>query len=141
MPGNISIRYNPKLKERARELRKDPRLAEKILWRQIRGKQLRYEFHRQVPIDEFIVDFYCHELLLAMEVDGLSHDTDDSKIKDLDRQMRIEKLGVSFLRLKDEDVINHIDGVVEEISIWIEKNKINNIPPTPSKGVKIKHLM
>jgi hypothetical protein len=44
-----------------------------LLWRQIKGQTLKYEFHRQVPIDEFIVDFYCHELKLAIEIDGDSH--------------------------------------------------------------------
>ncbi|NIX59063.1 MAG: DUF559 domain-containing protein, partial [candidate division Zixibacteria bacterium] len=64
MPRNIIIPYNPQLKDRARELRKNPTVAEKILWREIRRKQLGYEFHRQVPINQFIVDFYCHELFL-----------------------------------------------------------------------------
>jgi very-short-patch-repair endonuclease len=86
MPRNIIIPYNPQLKERARELRKNPTLAEKILWRELRKKQLGYEFHRQIPIDHFVVDFYCHELMLVIEVDGASHDSDDARAKDLDRQ-------------------------------------------------------
>ncbi len=122
MSRNIIIPYNPQLKERARELRKNPTLAEKILWRRIRGKQLDFEFHRQVPIDQFIVDFYCHELLLAVEVDGASHDSNDNRAKDLDRQARIENLGVSFLRFQDDEVINSLDGVVMKIKDWIEEN-------------------
>jgi len=49
-------------------------LLEVLLWNQIKGKAFGYEFHRQVPVDEFIVDFYCHELMLAIEIDGNSHD-------------------------------------------------------------------
>jgi very-short-patch-repair endonuclease len=122
MSRNIIIPYNPELKKRARELRNNPTLAEKMLWREIRGKQLGYEFHRQIPIDQFIVDFYCHELLLAVEVDGASHDSEDAKAKDLDRQARIENRGVSFLRFQDDEVINQLDGVVEKIKEWIEEN-------------------
>jgi len=120
MPRNIIIPYNPQLKERAREMRKNPTLAEKILWREMRKKQLGYEFHRQIPIEHFFVDFYCHELLLVIEVDGASHESDDAIAKDLDRQARLENKGVSFLRFKDEDVINRLDTVVSKIKKWID---------------------
>ena len=73
MPRNTIIPYNPKLKQFARDLRNNSTLSEVLLWRQIKGQTLKYEFHRQVPIDEFIVDFYCHELKLAIEIDGDSH--------------------------------------------------------------------
>jgi very-short-patch-repair endonuclease len=123
MSKNPIIPYKSRLKEKARELRKNPTLGEKRLWRKIRGKQLGYEFHRQVPVDRFIIDFYCHELLLAIEVDGVSHDSEAAKAKDADRQAIIEEHGVSFLRFLDEDVLNNLDGVVEEIRKWIEEFK------------------
>jgi len=71
---NKIIPYNPKLKELARELRKNSTLSEVLLWLKIKGKVMGVEFHRQVPIDNFIVDFYCHELMLAIEIEGSSHD-------------------------------------------------------------------
>jgi very-short-patch-repair endonuclease len=74
MTKNTFIPYNPKLKILARQLRNNSTLSKVLLWNKIRGKALGYEFHRQVPIDEFIVDFFCHELLLAIEIDGSSHD-------------------------------------------------------------------
>jgi very-short-patch-repair endonuclease len=120
MSRNIIIPYNPQLKERVREMRKNPTLAERILWRELRKKQLGYEFHRQIAVEHFVVDFYCHELFLAIEVDGASHESDDAIAKDLDRQARLENKGVSFLRFKDEDVINRLDAVVLEIKKWIE---------------------
>ena len=120
---NIIIPYNSQLKERARSLRKNLTLAEKVLWREIRKKQLGYEFHRQIPIDQFIVDFYCHERMLAIEVDGSSHDSDDARAKDIDRQVRLEKLGISFLRFGDEDVISNLDGVLRAIWSWVEEDR------------------
>ncbi|UCE08581.1 MAG: endonuclease domain-containing protein, partial [bacterium] len=101
MPRNPIIPYNPKLKERARQLRKNPTFSEKILWQALRRKQLGYEFHRQVPIDQFIVDFYCHELLLVIEIDGISHDSNEAKTNDHQRQSIIEKYGIAFLRFRD----------------------------------------
>ena len=67
------IPYNPKLKPLARKLRKNSTLSEILLWKQIKGKKLGCEFHRQVPINNYIVDFYCHELNLVIEIDGDSH--------------------------------------------------------------------
>lgn len=60
------------------------------------------EFHRQVPIDNFIVDFYCHELWLAIEIDGGSHD--QKQDFDHNRQLILVNLGVKFIRLSDKDV-------------------------------------
>ena len=119
MSRNVIIPYNPKLKERARELRKRMTLGEKIFWQAIRRRELKYEFHRQVPIDEFIVDFYCHELLLAIEIDGASHEPEAAKIRDAERQARLENWGISFLRFPDDAVINNIEEVLKTIETWI----------------------
>lgn len=62
---NKIIPYNPKLKEYARYLRKNSTISEVLLWKKIKNKSLGIEFHRQVPILEFIVDFYCHELFFG----------------------------------------------------------------------------
>ena len=106
---NKLIYYNPKLKEKARHLRIKCTPSETLLWSKIRRKSLRYEFHRQVPIDEFIVDFYCHELRLAIEVDGSSH---INKYEyDLRRQKKLKSLGFRFIRFEDLDVKLNINGV------------------------------
>lgn len=73
MNNNI-IPYNPKLREYAKELRNNSTLCEILLWEQIKNKALGVEFKRQVPILEYIVDFYCQEIRLAIEVDGSIHD-------------------------------------------------------------------
>jgi len=83
------IPYNPKLKERARELRKKMTLAETLLWKRLKGKQLcGYDFDRQRPIGRRIVDFYCKELKLAVDVDGSVHDF--RRKEDEQRQRELE---------------------------------------------------
>ena len=95
---NKIIPYNPRLKAYARKLRKAGVLSEVILWKEIRRKSFGFEFHRQVPIDEYIVDFYCHELMLVIEVDGSIHDLEAVKQNDIRRQNKLESLGVNFIR-------------------------------------------
>lgn len=73
LPRKI-IPYNPKLKLLARGLRNNSTLAEVLLWNQIKSKKLHgYQFLRQKPLDKYIVDFFCYELMLAIEIDGESH--------------------------------------------------------------------
>ncbi|PCI93453.1 MAG: hypothetical protein COB15_16420 [Flavobacteriales bacterium] len=121
MPRKI-IPYNPKLKELAKKLRKNMTFGEVLLWNELKQKRmLGYDFDRQRPIDNFIVDFYCKDLQLAIEVDGNSHNSDEAKIKDGVRQKRLESLGVKFLRFDDEDMKKQMASVVKEIEFWIRK--------------------
>lgn len=112
--------YNPRLRNYARELRKKGTLAEVILWKSIQKKAINgFEFHRQVPIDNYIVDFYCHELKLAIEIDGISH---DKKVEyDRRRQNRLEQFGVQVVHFADEDVRNDIDSVLEVLKKEIDE--------------------
>ena len=119
MAKNVIIPYNPKLKQFARYLRNNSTLSEILLWKQIKNKALGIEFHRQVPINEFIVDFYCHELMLAIEIDGISHDFKYEN--DLRRQGRLENLGVHFIRFDDHEVKNNMFSVLLEIQQKIEE--------------------
>jgi very-short-patch-repair endonuclease len=116
---NKIIPYNPKLKEFAKELRKNSTLSEVLLWLKIKGKTMGVEFHRQVPIDNFIVDFYCHELMLAIEIDGSSHD--DKQDYDQNRQLILENLGVRFIRFSDIDIKQKMGWVLEELMICVEE--------------------
>lgn len=116
------ISYNPKLKKYARELRKNMTLAEIMLWKQLQKEQmLGFDFDRQRPIDEFIVDFYCKVLQLAIEIDGSSHDNPKRHAKDKLRQERLEKFGISFLRFTEYEVRSNLEGVIFKIRKWIEK--------------------
>ena len=111
MPNKI-IPYNPALKELARKLRKNSTLSEVLLWQQIKNKSLGVEFHRQVPIDNYIIDFYCHELMLCIEIDGNSHEIDTVFENDIKRQEKLESLGVRFLRFNDKEVKTDIKNTV-----------------------------
>ena len=127
---NKIIPYNPELKELARKLRKQGILSEVILWKKIKGKSFGVEFHRQVPIDEYIVDFYCHELLLAIEIDGSSHDIEEISMNDKKRQERLESLGVNFIRFLDKDVKRNLNDVLRVLEITIlELQKKENTSP------------
>ncbi|NER19586.1 MAG: endonuclease domain-containing protein [Symploca sp. SIO1B1] len=118
------IPYNPKLKERARELRKNMTPGEQKLWHHLKGKQmLGYDFDRQRPIDQFIVDFYCKQLQLALEIDGASHNSEEAQQYDHERQLRLEGLGVHFLRFQESEVLKDTPQVLEAIALWISSHE------------------
>ena len=114
------IPYRRDLKVRAQELRKNMTLAELALWDKIRRKSLGVEFHRQVPLIDYIVDFYCHEIGLAIEIDGNIHD--NQVMQDGIRQGRLEEKGVHFLRFKNEEVFEEIDAVLTAIEDKIQES-------------------
>jgi very-short-patch-repair endonuclease len=121
------ILYNPQLKKKARELRNNSTTSEIKLWMFLKNKQmLSYDFHRQKPLDEYVVDFFCNELMLAIEIDGLSHH--NSEEYDTERQRKLETLGIRFLRFEDDEVFYNIEKVLKTIEEWIDKNK-NKISP------------
>ena len=78
-----------------------------------------YQFFRQKPIDNYIVDFFCYELMLAIEIDGDSHV--DKIEEDQLRQKRLESLGINFLRFTDFDVKKNMNGVLQYIEKWIDE--------------------
>jgi type I site-specific restriction-modification system R (restriction) subunit/very-short-patch-repair endonuclease len=129
------IPYNPKLTERAKELRQNMTLGEVALWNEIKQRKLGFDFDRQRPIDNFIVDFYCKDLMLAIEIDGDSHSSDEAKRYDANRQDILESLGVRFMRFDDMLVRNQVEKVVAEIRQWIDEKKhdlVGRVQPTPN---------
>ena len=115
------IPYNPKLKTYARKLRNNSTFTEVMLWNYLQGKQMKgFDFDRQRPIDNFIVDFYCKDLQLAIEVDGESHYGNEEA--DIKRDRRLNELGVTVLRFDDLDIIYQLDNVLKKIELWIEKH-------------------
>jgi very-short-patch-repair endonuclease len=112
------IPYNPRLKEFARKLRNDSTFTEIMMWNYLKKKQvLGYDFDRQRPIDNFIVDFYCKDLQLAIEIDGESHYGNPERDKKKDK--RLGELGVTVLRFDDMEVVHQLDKVIERIEKWI----------------------
>jgi len=81
---------------------------------------MEYDFHRQKPLDNYIVDFFCNELMLSIEIDGDSH---INKVEeDQVRQKNLEKLGVNFLRFDDQEVKQNMSEVLKAIETWIDEH-------------------
>lgn len=118
----MRLSFNPRLKSLARELRNNSTLSEILLWEHLKKDRRRsYDFHRQKPIDEYIVDFFSPELMLAVEIDGKSHRL--KGVEDEIRQKRLEELGIQLLRFEDAMVKSSLDQVILAIDNWIENNK------------------
>ena len=117
--ANKIIPYRKDLKPLARLLRKNQTEAEKHLWGVLRRKVLGVEFHRQVPILDYIVDFYCHDIGLAIEVDGSIHNT--QFLEDSKRAEEIESYGVVFVRFINEEVLSNVKNVSNTIRNEIEQ--------------------
>src|SRR4030066_661126 len=118
MELTMTIQYDPKLKQRARELRKQGVLSEVLLWNQLKGRKMRgYQFMRQKPVGEYIVDFYCSRLQLVIEIDGESHNGRFDY--DMERQRFLESLGLTVLRFNDVEVKRDVENVVMAIEGWI----------------------
>ncbi|MDB4927464.1 endonuclease domain-containing protein [Mucilaginibacter sp.] len=110
------IPYNSNLKRLANKLRKDMTYGEVLLWNELkRNKLFGFDFDRQRCIDNYIVDFYCKELLLAIEIDGMSHNNEETFAKDEIRQKKLEKLGVRFIRFSESEVKNDMMNVLRGI--------------------------
>ena len=87
------IPYNPKLTQLAKKLRNESTETEIYLWLKLKGKQMYgYDFHRQKPIDNYILDFFCYDLMLGIEVDGYSHEILEVHNKDIVKEKRMNEL-------------------------------------------------
>lgn len=114
------IWYNPKLIPFARKLRNHSTKSEIIFWLKIKGKEFYgYDFHRQKPIDNYIIDFYCNELLLGIEIDGYSHQFLEVFNKDTKKEKRLNELGITVLRFSDEQVLKDMENVIRALEAYI----------------------
>lgn len=105
-------------------MRRAGNLAEALLWLQLKGRQLKgYDFHRQKPLGKYIVDFYCPDLMLAIEIDGTTHNGNDAEEADRERQTELESLGIHVMRFLDSDVRQNMNGVITAIGEWIEQRR------------------
>jgi very-short-patch-repair endonuclease len=109
--------YNNNLKDKASHLRKNMTKAEACLWKYVfKAASLNgYTFKRQRPILSYIVDFVCLDLMLIIEVDGLTHTYENVSQNDIERQDILESIGFKVLRFEDEEVLHHIDRVKKQI--------------------------
>lgn len=118
----MKINYKPKLKELARRLRNNSTKSEIKLWQYLKGKQVMgYDFHRQKPIGNHIVDFFSNRLQLAIELDGYTHTFEEVVENDNLKEQRLKSLGITVLRFGDEEIMNNIENVLGTIRRWIER--------------------
>ena len=112
--NNFYLPYNRQLVDRAKNLRKNMAKAEKKLWYEyLRG--FHYRVHRQRPINNFIVDFYCPSLKLVIEIDGDSHNTEEAQAYDKERTNVLKGYGLKVIRFTNEEVLYNFTSVCEEI--------------------------
>jgi len=118
---------------RRKELRKNMPEPEHRLWAHLKGRQIKgYKFRRQESIGRYIVDFYCPECRLAIEIDGESHYQKEQILRDKKRQQYLEAIGIVVLRYTNRDILESIEGVVEEIRKHVSEHKEKSPSPNPS---------
>ncbi len=109
--------------------------SERLLWGKLRARRLQWKFRRQHSIGSYIVDFFCPELKLAIEVDGISHEREEVSHRDKIRQSYLEQHRIKVMRFTTSEVCDELDRVVENIHQQCEdlaKNSVQNL--SPSKG-------
>ncbi len=120
------------LRQASRRMRRQPTKSEDLLWQALRKRQLAgLKFRRQHPIGPSIVDFYCHEKCLVVEVDGGVHQENDVKEHDLARQELIEMYGIRFYRCTAEEVEQNLEDVLESI---LEAAREDTSPPSLTRS-------
>ncbi len=124
----MKVYYNAALKEYARILRNNMTNAEKATWRMLKGKQLKgYDFHRQKPIGNYIADFYCYDLRLVIEIDGITHLDKEVQKRDKLKENYINSIGLNILRFTDDIVLGNCNIVERQILDYIESYQKEHI--------------
>ena len=112
---------NPAQLQFAKQLRTNLTECERLLWRRLRNRQLSgFKFRRQHPLPPYVLDFYCAELMLVVELDGGQHYDEAGLEKDRLRTDYLERQDLRMLRFSNLDVLQNLEGVLAEIVCWIE---------------------
>jgi 16S rRNA (guanine527-N7)-methyltransferase len=123
-----------KLVWNAREMRKNPTRAEEVLWEQLRFDQLGVRFRRQHPISGKILDFYCHDAQLGIELDGGIHLQKEQRESDKEKEYILNELhGIRILRFRNDEVLDHLEKVLETI----RKELLKSSPPPSGEGLGV----
>ncbi|MBX9782442.1 MAG: 1-(5-phosphoribosyl)-5-[(5-phosphoribosylamino)methylideneamino]imidazole-4-carboxamide isomerase [Chitinophagaceae bacterium] len=141
MKDDMFYKAGPLIFKKAEELRNRQTDTEELLWNYLRQSQLGIKFRRQHPTANYVLDFYAHKIKLAIEIDGSIHSLEEVKRNDKERQSNLESLGISFLRVTNRDVKEHLDSVIEKINIktkeLLEKNSSAKSSPLGTGGLQI----
>ena len=106
--------------------------AEAILWGEIKNRKiLGFKFRRQFGIGAYVVDFYCTDLKLAIEVDGATHHTDEELKYDSRREGDIHQLDIQFIRFSNDEIYETLDHVIECIREKVDALAQNKMTPSP----------
>ncbi len=115
-------RSKPHIRDRARQLRQTETHAETLLWQYLRMRtSTGFKWRRQHPIGQFIVDFYCAEHHLIVELDGPVHD--EQIERDAERNTLLERSGYRVLRFRNEAVEADVQAVINAIKAWIAEHR------------------
>lgn len=110
------MKIEPQLLEFAKSMRHSATDAENLMWQLLRAKRfMNLKFRRQHVIASFIVDFYCHEIGLVIELDGSQHGTDDGLEYDAERTKFLESLGLRVVRYWNNEVLLETDDVLDDL--------------------------
>jgi imidazole glycerol-phosphate synthase subunit HisF len=123
MATNMHFRASKTIFQYAEALRKNMTQTEKIIWERLSKNQLGVKVRRQHPIENYIADFYCHELKLIIEIDGEIHLLKENRDYDINRDVTLNDVGIEIIRFPNNQVINGIERVIEEIKKKIEELK------------------
>src|ERR1017187_3112758 len=124
------IPYNSNLKELARKLRNDSTLGEVLLWNELKNKQMYgYDFHRQKPLLNYIVDLYCYGLNLVIEIDGRYHNYEEKYNADILRDQELGKYNLTVLRFTEQEVRKDMVNVLRAIEQHVLEHNPDLSPP------------
>ena len=127
------LNNRPELKPNRKNLRNNLTPAEAALWKLLKSKQLeKRKFRRQHSVGNYILDFYCHSLKLAIEVDGSIHNLNEVKQNDEVRQKQLEQSGLTFLRFSNDEIKLKADQVIQHLGAYLkEKATPSSHPLSP----------
>ena len=118
-----------------RRLRSNMTGPEARLWSRLRARQLQgLKFRRQHGIGPYIVDFYCPEQSLVIEVDGDSHADADQVVKDKQRETYLQSLGLRVIRYINDDIVKNLDGVMEDLAERLSSRSTSPCPSLRRRG-------
>ncbi len=135
-----TFHYNKNLRPFANSNRKNMTKAEACLWKFVIGgrQMMNYQFRRQRPVLNYIADFMCKELMLIIEVDGITHQWEEFYKNDLIREEKLKEIGFHILRFNDDEILSDINNVIRAIEFYIkdfeEKKKITTPFNSPASG-------
>ena len=122
------MKIDPQLLEFAKSMRHTATDAEYLMWQVLRAKHfINLKFRRQHVIQPYIVDFYCHEIGLVIELDGSQHGTGDAIEYDTERTKFLEVLGLKVVRYRNHDVLGRTDVVLEDL--WWRCSELKQTSP------------